>query len=627
MDEFGDSFESDSSFDSGMDLGGSESFDSVESFESFDMPEMPLEETAPSTEVFDEPPLEDFSADAAELPFDEVSPLEEPDIVPNDISDEMETLDAIEDDPTAMLDKAPEEDISYFEEPPLEDIASEQAEIPEPLDSFEEPPLEETVPESFENSEVADTFEEPPLEEPIPESAELPETSDDFEELPFDETVTPEMPETDVEPEAAELQDEVPESFEPAEDMAESETVEPAEDSSGLENYDYETAPETLDDENPESAIEDKQYGSVAEYLSDHNYGQGDFETYSQDPEWRELMRNEYPDYELPELDPENAKDQLTQYMNDHNYGIEDYDEYSQDPTWRELHSTVFPDDELPPLNEETAETVEPGTDYLDPALEETGDIESPEAVSEDFEEAPEAAEEVAETPEIEEPSERIYDDFEQMVMEKDPEFYESGSFLEQGINEYGYEGTCGETTQANTLNMLFDTNEFTENKVLDVAVENGLCNTEGDPEMCGGTTTEQFMDLYDKMNEQMDGKISAELYEFDDALGVEEVAEQLEDGKVINVAVDSNALWGYSDYVDEMGVPVDDVVSDHWITVTGVERNDMGQIEGFNILDSGGGEQFVTADKYHDICFGTDEHKVVDPTTIVVSKAEDAHG
>ena len=72
-------------------------------------------------------------------------------------------------------------------------------------------------------------------------------------------------------------------------------------------------------------------------------------------------MRQEYPDYERPEMTQESANAQLSQYMNDHNYGVDDYAEYSQDPVWRELHSTAFPDYELPPLEDsiETEKTTE----------------------------------------------------------------------------------------------------------------------------------------------------------------------------------------------------------------------------------------------------------------------------
>ena len=86
---------------------------------------------------------------------------------------------------------------------------------------------------------------------------------------------------------------------------------------------------------------------SVYDYMAAHNYGIDDFATYSQDPQWRQLMHREYPDYKMPEMTQKNAKIQLLQYMNEHNYGIDDFAEYSQDFVWRELHSTAFPDNEF----------------------------------------------------------------------------------------------------------------------------------------------------------------------------------------------------------------------------------------------------------------------------------------
>ena len=125
---------------------------------------------------------------------------------------------------------------------------------------------------------------------------------------------------------------------------------EQADTDSGTEDPDVDdsaTSSETTDVDNSSEASE---INSISDYMNAHNYGPDDFATYSQDPQWRQLMRQEYPDYELPELTQESANAQLSQYMNDHNYGVDDYAEYSQDPIWRELHSTAFPDDELPPL-------------------------------------------------------------------------------------------------------------------------------------------------------------------------------------------------------------------------------------------------------------------------------------
>ena len=93
--------------------------------------------------------------------------------------------------------------------------------------------------------------------------------------------------------------------------------------------------------------VEQQAASSISEYMSKHGYGRDDFATYSQDPEWRNLMRKEYPDYELPELTQESAKSQLSDYMNERNYGQDDFATYSQDPQWRELQKAAYPDYEL----------------------------------------------------------------------------------------------------------------------------------------------------------------------------------------------------------------------------------------------------------------------------------------
>ena len=155
--------------------------------------------------------------------------------------------------------------------------------------------------------------------------------------------------------------------------------------------------------------------------------------------------------------------------------------------------------------------------------------------------------------------------------------------------------------------------------------MSNGLCEISQDPDASGGTTTEQFCELYEKMDEELGGgKIEVECYDFDNALSAEEVAQQLESGKIVNVAVDARRLWDMpQDYVDEMGNPVNQVYSDHWIEVSGVNRDGNGNIVSFDIVDSGGGETNVSLDKYEEICFGSGHHTVLDPTVVVVSKKD----
>lgn len=90
----------------------------------------------------------------------------------------------------------------------------------------------------------------------------------------------------------------------------------------------------------------------ISEYYGQHDYSPGDYETYSQDPEWRNLMRKAYPEVELPELalSQEEAINKIPEYYGKHDYSPSDYDTYSQDPEWRELMQKAYPETELPPL-------------------------------------------------------------------------------------------------------------------------------------------------------------------------------------------------------------------------------------------------------------------------------------
>lgn len=97
----------------------------------------------------------------------------------------------------------------------------------------------------------------------------------------------------------------------------------------------------------------DEAFKNLAEYLSRHEYTRDDFDTYSQDPEWRALQKEAFPNYELPPLSQESARTQLSDYMNNHDYTQEDFDTYSKDPEWRELQKAAFPDYELPPIGSE----------------------------------------------------------------------------------------------------------------------------------------------------------------------------------------------------------------------------------------------------------------------------------
>ena len=525
--------------------------------------------------------------------------------------------------------------------------------------------------------EVVDT-----TEETSDIMAEVDEETSDVSDL-MDETDVPSEETADVADDSVE---DIVEETDAVEDMTEDtidDIVVDAEDNDvsdvvaeNVENDTSDIISDMPEDDVTDEAIEDvsdsdnSAYNNLSEYYASHNYGQDDYAEYSKDPEWQEL-NNAY----LQEIGQEpieygsdtdaSAYDRLSEYYSSHNYGQGDYSEYSKDPEWQALNNEYLQElgqepidysendwtdthvedfrDELVALGipedspelDAIIENEQQGIDEINSStpIDESGTEDLLDGAEEIIDEVPaettegvdmpadvetqETVEDITETP-------RVFDDFENSVLEGKPDFYDTGSFYEQGINEFGYQGTCGPTSQANALNKLFDTNEFTENKVLNVAVDNNLCSMDSSPKNCGGTTTEQFMELYDKMNEQMDGKIDTQLFEYDNALDVNDVASKLDEGCVLNVAVDANALWDQPrDYVNSMGIPCDDFYSDHWITVTGVQRDELGNVQGFDIIDSGGGVDYVSADKYHEMCFGTDEHRVIDPTAIVVSKKD----
>lgn len=525
--------------------------------------------------------------------------------------------------------------------------------------------------------EVVDT-----TEETSDIMAEVDEETSDVSDL-MDETDVPPEETADVADDSVE---DIVEETDAVEDMTEDtidDIVVDAEDNDvsdvvaeNVENDTSDIISDMPEDNVTDEAIEDvsdsdnSAYNNLSEYYASHNYGQDDYAEYSKDPEWQEL-NNAY----LQEIGQEpieygsdtdaSAYDRLSEYYSSHNYGQGDYSEYSKDPEWQALNNEYLQElgqepidysendwtdthvedfrDELVALGipedspelDAIIENEQQGIDEINSStpIDESGTEDLLDGAEEIIDEVPaettegvdmpadvetqETVEDITETP-------RVFDDFENSVLEGKPDFYDTGSFYEQGINEFGYQGTCGPTSQANALNKLFDTNEFTENKVLNVAVDNNLCSMDSSPENCGGTTTEQFMELYGKMNEQMDGKIDTQLFEYDNALDVNDVASKLDEGCVLNVAVDANALWNQPrDYVNSMGIPCDDFYSDHWITVTGVQRDELGNVQGFDIIDSGGGVDYVSADKYHEMCFGTDEHRVIDPTAIVVSKKD----
>ena len=284
-----------------------------------------------------------------------------PENTPEDVPE-----DAPDDLPEDKLEDVPEDIPEDLQEDVPEDLpedtapADEQAETPDDAQSAEgkdsadvAPKGEQTeAPDNDQSVEGEDSADTAPMDEQLetPDDAQPAEGEDSADTAPADEQA-----ETPDDAQPAEGEDSTDAA--PADEQAERKGTT----GDGGENTGIPT--EGSESEHSDRSALDK----LSDYMNDHNYGPGDFSTYSKDPAWRDLQKQAFPDYELPPIadTPKEAFDQLGAYMSDHNYGPDDFATYSQDPTWRELQQIAFPDYELPPLTGSTDDVVTPG-DGLD---------------------------------------------------------------------------------------------------------------------------------------------------------------------------------------------------------------------------------------------------------------------
>ena len=300
------------------------------------------------------------------------------DTVPNDIADEVDTLDSMESNPEDSMTLEGEENLSYFEEDgldnteiveepvvdeiPEEDFDSTDMEIPE--ETFEE--VEEEVPE-----EVSEEISE----EEIPED-DFGETEGEVQEDDFGE-IEEEAPEDDF----GEIEEQPEEGFE--EDFEEVEE-QPVEDFEGVEE-EAEADFEPMEEE-PEQVFEDLEPETETDFEQMEPEAETDFEQPEIPDEQGEADVEEMDDFE-PEaaaeeekLDPEpdtaeeweepdsfediekteesgSPMDDMTKYLSEHNYGPEDYNEYSKDPEWQELNNRILEADGREPIDYSNSET------------------------------------------------------------------------------------------------------------------------------------------------------------------------------------------------------------------------------------------------------------------------------
>lgn len=251
---------------------------------------------------------------------------------------------------------------------------------------------------------------------------------------------------------------------------------------------------------------------------------------------------------------------------------------------------------------------------------------------------------------------------FDETIRADSPWFYKHGEFSMQGINQYGYTGTCGEAALANALNHIFSTSYYTENMLVKMAVDHNLCTTDGDiKENLGGVSPMQMMYLITYINNVAGTDIleysipmnhiaeyvfkqpeysmggvyvcenSIKLKE-DDVAGidatmmvtkgvpdVEAMGEDIDNGYVYVECVDSNILWDYDRAIVE-SVGIKYIASNHWIAITNTIRDKNGQLLGFYVVDSGTGTKTVLKDKMHSMIFGLPNEPITDAACIRIN-------
>ena len=254
---------------------------------------------------------------------------------------------------------------------------------------------------------------------------------------------------------------------------------------------------------------------------------------------------------------------------------------------------------------------------------------------------------------------------FDETLRSDSPWFFEHGEFSMQGINQYGYTGTCGEAALANAMNHIFSTSYYTENMLVKMAVDRNLCTTQSEiKENLGGMSPEQMMYLITFLNNVAGTDIleysismdhiaknvfkqpeysmggvyvcdnSIELKE-DDVAGVDAVmmvtkgvpdveamAEDIDNGCVYVECVDSNILWDFDRAIVE-SVGMKYIASNHWIAVTNTIRDKTGKLLGFYVVDSGTGTKTVLKDKMHTMIFGLPNEPITDAACIRINPLE----
>jgi len=161
----------------------------------------------------------------------------------------------------------------------------------------------------------------------------------------------------------------------------------------------------------------------------------------------------------------------------------------------------------------------------------------------------------------------KLCDDFNNYMKQSAPQYYENNEFYMQGINLFGYHGTCSEASEANVMNLMFGT-DYTEQDFLDLAIKLGFCTTGTDNVYVnGGQTPVQMVNVLQYMGGTTGFPVTAQYKVTSQVPDAEECARLMEEGIGVIMAVDSNILWGFTpEQCAAYGIQY--YASDHWIVL-----------------------------------------------------------
>lgn len=71
---------------------------------------------------------------------------------------------------------------------------------------------------------------------------------------------------------------------------------------------------------------ENKALQDLSQYMKSHDYGPGDFNTYSKNPEWQALQKRAFPDYKLPLIEGTQHIEEISSWIKDINPNFDEFD-------------------------------------------------------------------------------------------------------------------------------------------------------------------------------------------------------------------------------------------------------------------------------------------------------------